>query len=245
MSKLFKAAFKDAQPKIAALIVDRVTAEANKTMKEMAPLYTEALSKPDAVKLTDEGIEISLGNKVAQAREAGSAAWDIKKEMLAHATKFSKDGSPYVDVPFKHTTSGTKGTTMLPLGMKRAIDSKAAMQSSSKNAAQTTRMPMKTKGKLFTRVLRKEKKGGIRLVKQAVQHKRGRHDDLIRTKAAGKRGSVSYSTVRRISAKSKPGSWWHPGFKPAGILKKVLPKLKPEIQTILKASLAKVSGGKR
>lgn len=246
MTKIFKAAFKDAQPKIAALIIDRVSAEANKTFKTMAPLYTEALNKPDSVKLTDEGIEISLGTKVAQAMEKGGSSFDIKKAMLAHAKRFSKDGTPYVDVPFKQTATGSMGTTRIPPQVKRAIDARAASEGAPKNAPQTTRLPMKTKGKSFTRTLQKERKGGgFRSVSQKVKHKRGIHDDLRRQRAGGKGGSVSYGTIRRISAKSAPSSWMHPGMKGTGILKRVLAKTKPEIRAILVDSLAKVSGGKR
>ncbi len=114
ISKIFKAAFKDAQPKIAALLVDRATVEANKTLKTLAVVYGEALNKPDSIKLTDEGIEIQLVSKIAQAVEGGAAAWDMKAEMLAKAKKFSKGGVPYIDIPFKHSTSGARGATKLP-----------------------------------------------------------------------------------------------------------------------------------
>jgi hypothetical protein len=245
VSRLLKAAFKDAQPKIAALIIDRVGAEANKTFRGMAPLYIEALNKPDTVKLTDAGIEVQLGTKIAQAMDDGAPAYDLKRALLANTKKSSKTGTPYVDIPFKHTTSGARGTTQLPAAVKKAITARAANQSA-RGSTQTTRLPMKTPGKKFTRVLLKRRSGvpGLGKVKQSVSHKRGLHDDLIRTRTKGRggRGSTSYSTIRRISAKSSPSSWWHPGFKGAGLLKKVLPKLKPEIAAILSDSVAKVRG---
>lgn len=236
MSKIFKAAFKDAQPKIVALIVDRVGAEATKVFKSMAPIYIDALNRPDSVKLTEDGIEVQLTTKTAQAMEGGADAFDIKKAMLAKTTKFSKSGVPYVDVPFTHTPSGTSGTTPLPVNIKRAIDARAESEGTS-----TTRLPARTSGKKFTRTLLT---GGKRK-KQKVRHKRGIHDDLVRRGKPSRRSSASYSTVRRISAKSSASSWMHPGFKGAGLLKKTLPKLKPEIRAILSDSIAKVTGGKR
>jgi hypothetical protein len=246
MSRIFKAAFKDAQPKIAALIVDRVTTEANRVFKTMAPLYTEGLNKPDTVKLTDGGITVALGTKVSQAMETGASAWDIKKAMLAKAKKFSKQGSPYIDVPFKHTTTGSRGSTRLPAAVKAAIDAHAPSPGSSGARATTTRLPMKQKARRrFTRLLRDDIHGKV---SQKVKHKSGLQSGLIRRSTRGTKkapGATSYSTVRRISMKSNTSSWWHPGFKEAGILKKTLPKLKSEIRAILVASLAKVTGGKR
>lgn len=244
VSRVLQAAFKDAQPKIAALIIDRVGAEANKVFRGMAPLYLDALNKPDSVKLTDAGIEVGLATKIAQAMDDGAPAYDLKRALLAKSKKSSKSGVPYVDVPFKHTTSGSRGTTQLPAAVKKAITERAVNQSA-RGSVKTTRLPMKTPGKKFTRTLLQKRSGvpGFKRTKQSVSHKRGLHDDLIRTSRKGKggaRGSVSYSTIRRISAKSSPSSWRHPGFKGAGLLKKTLPKLKPEIARILSDSIAKV-----
>lgn len=248
VARVLKAAFKDAQPKIAALVIDRVTTEANKTFKDLAPLYVEALNKPDSVKISEDGVEVKLATKIAQAMDDGAPAFDMKKALLAKAKKFSKKGVPYVDVPFKHTTSGARGTTQLPAAVKQAITARAALQQSSGQATQVTRLPMKTPGKSFTRVLFKKRFliPGLKKVEQKVQHKRGLHDDLVRrrTKVKGQRATVSYSTVRRITANSAASSWWHPGFKGAGLLKKTMPKLKTEIDTILRDSISKVRGGK-
>jgi hypothetical protein len=242
VARRIKAALKDAKPKIAALIVDRVGAEANRVFKTMAPFYIEALNQPDSVKVTDESVEVVLSTKIAKAMESGSPAYDLKAALLAKAKNFSKAGIPYVDVPFKHTTSGARGTTQLPAAVKKAITARAANQSVGRSAAPTTRLPTKTPGKKFTRMLRDP----IHIkAKQSVQHKRGIRDDLIRRRtkgAKGSRGSVSYSTIRRISAKSSPSAWWHPGFKGAGLLKKTLQKLKPEINDILRDSIAKTKG---
>ncbi len=247
MTRKLKAAFKDAQPKIAALIIDRVSAEANRTFKGMAPLYTDALDKSDSIKLTEDGVEVKLATPTAQAMESGAPAYDLKKALLSKAKRFSKKGTPYVDVPFKHTTSGARGTTQLPAEIKQAITARARIQAEDGGAPQTTRLPMKTAGKKFTRTLLQRRRflPGFGKVKQSVEHKRGLHDDLIRQRTpgrAGSRSSVSYSTVRRISAKSSPSSWWHPGFKGSGILRKTLPKLKTEIRAILTDSLAKMKG---
>ena len=248
--RTFKAAFKDAQPKIAALIIDRVSAEANKVFRTMAPFYTEGLNKADSVTLAEDGVTVKLGTKISQAMERGVGAYDLKRALLAKAKHFSKTGTPYVDVPFKHTTSGRAGTTQLPAEVKRAITARAAIQSTGNSATQVTRLPRKTQGKKFTRTLLKARPLGLgfRKVKQAVQHKRGLQDDLIRRRKkprGASRGSTSYTTIRRISAKSSTSSWYHPGFKAAGLLKKTLPQLKPDIAAILKDSIAKVKRGNR
>jgi len=216
-------AMADAKPKIAALIIDRVEVQADKLLKRMAPRYKRGLSQPESIKITPQGVEITLKDPVAAIIEEGGTAYDIKKVMLARATKFSKTGAPYIDVPFDHAAGE------IPSGMKRAISRKA-----SQGGTSTTRFPSKTPGRSFTRTLHKRKLGVPFTSKQRVTHKQGVRDDLIRHSSGGRN---TYQTIRRISSKSPPSSWWHPGFKGLKLFKKVVPPLKDDILNIVRDSL--------
>jgi hypothetical protein len=234
LGKVYKNALREARPRIAALIRERVGAEAKKHFKTLAPLYIKAIEKPSAIKMTDDGIEVTLGSKIAQALEGGASAYDMKNALLKHAKKTSKSGVAYVDVPFTHTTAGAAGTTKIPFMMKRAINKLTL------NTAGTARLDQKTAGRKVKKTFyQKATDGGMSKTKQVVQHKRGLHDGLTRTKTA--QGS-RYSTVRRISANSDPSSWMHPGFKGSHILKNTLPKLRRDIEQIVKEAVGKTKG---
>lgn len=216
----------NAKPKIAALIIDRVEAQANKDLKRLASRYKAGLRHPESIKITPSGVDVVLKDPVAAIMEDGASAFDIKRQMLSKAKKFSKKGIPYIDVPFAHQARS------IPSGMRKAISRKAAAEGTS-----TTRLPSKTPGRQFTRTLHKRTLGiPFGTKKQKVAHKRGIHDDLTRHSGGPKKGA-SYQTIRRISAKSAPGSWWHPGFKGLKLLKKVVPSLNADIQDIVRDSL--------
>lgn len=222
----FDKAMADAKPKIAALIIDRVEAQAGKELRRMAPRYKIGLSQPGSIKITPEAVEVTLMDPVAAAIEGGASGFDLKRVMLSKTKKSSKTGIPYVDVPFSHQAGD------IPSGMRKAISRKAAAEGTS-----TTRLPSKSPGRKFTRTLHKQRVFGVPFgtKRQKVAHKRGIHDDLTRH-SAGPR-SASYQTIRRISAKSSASSWWHPGFKGLKLFKKVLPPIKADILDIVRDSL--------
>ena len=233
LTKVYKAAMRDARPKIAALIVDRVGAEAKKHFKTLAPLYTKALERADAVKLTEDGVEVTLKSKIAAALEDGASAYDLKAALLKHARRVSKSGVPYVDVPFTHTTSGTRGMR-LPSSVKKTINAQPIGTSG------VARLAQRTQGKKVKQTFnQKSVDGGITRKKRVYTRRSGLHDGLIRTKTSD--GS-RYATVRRISANSDPASWMHPGFKGSHILKKTLPKLRRDIEAIVKEAVVKTKG---
>lgn len=92
-----------------------------------------------------------------------------------------------------------------------------------KALTKTARVSTKTPGA----VTRKTIRGKSRMT---VRHKRGIADDMMR------RGNV-YTTVRRLSAKSAPSSWWHPGFTGRHVLKKTSPAIQKAITVVLRNAL--------
>ncbi len=221
-----------ARPRVTALVVDRAAAAADKLAPDFAPRYKAALRKPGAVIVTAKEVTITISDPVVVAVERGAQAFDMKAKLLARG-KPAKGGGVYVDVPIRHKAGSVP----------------QAMRTAARRAARTfggigeLRMPAKTQGKSFTRVLHRgpiSQALGVGPKKQDVKHKRGVRDDLIRKSSRRSTGSISvrYTTVRRISSNSLASSWWHPGFKARRALDDVLSGAKREIAAIIRDAVA-------
>jgi hypothetical protein len=219
-------AMASAKPKIAALIIERIEAQASKSLSRMANRYKQGLNKPESIKITPTSVEVVLLDPVAAVIESGGSAYDIKKVMMKGAKSSSRKGIPFIDVPFTHAAGD------VPSGMRKAIARKAAAAG---GGTRPTQLTGNTPGRKFTRTLHRRVLGvPFGTKKQKVTHKQGIHDNLIRH---GSGGSVGYQTIRRISANSAPSSWWHPGFRGLKLLQKVVPPLKDDIMDIMRDSL--------
>lgn len=219
-----------ARPRIASLVVDRAGAAADKLVPDFAPRYKAALRAPDAVTVTEKAVTITVTDPVVVAVERGSKAFDMKPKLLARG-KMSKSGSVYVDVPIRHKPGS------VPQAMR------TAMRRAAGGVPGEVRLLAKTPGASFTRSLNRGSIAqalGIGPRKQAVQHKRGIHDDVIRRthRTGGGGWSASYTTIRRISSRSAASAWWHPGFKARRALDGVLPGAKREIAAIIRDAVA-------
>lgn len=219
-------------PKLSAYARDRLAQMANQALGTTAAEYVKGVS-------IDEGdgyLTVNLDGVLPNALEKGFSAFDIKTAMLAKATKFSKSGTPYVDVPFRFGLKST--TTVQSMGPSAAKMVQSALRSKQRElkragasatevATARVRLAQKTPGKEFTRDLQ----FGTKTVTTQVSHKQGITDSMTRTaKMVGSRAVGSYQTFRRISGNSDSAAWWHPGFK--GV--RLLPKLRSEIQSVAK-----------
>jgi hypothetical protein len=231
----FDRAMKVARARIVPLVVDRASGAVDNKLGTMAPRYKKALQEPGAVRVTEKAVEIKITDPIVVAVERGAKAFDMKAKLLKHA-KASSKGSVYVDIPFQHK-AGSVPQSMRTAGTRAA---------SAAGGAAEVRLSMRTEGKSFTRSLQRGSIGralGLSPRKQAVKHSRGVHDDIIRSSTrAGGKSSVRYTTIRRISTKSKPSSWWHPGFKGAHVLDEVLPGLRRDIVAILRNTFSTLKG---
>ena len=246
LTPLFEEARRKALPKISALIIDHVSIEADRKLSTMAPQYKQAIQDPRAITLTDKGLTIRLTTPLAAALELGAPSFDLKARMLLHARRFSMEGKPFIDVSFKHAATEAAHNG-LPAAVRREIDHAVRNQqnrafvngaSKAQAAVQTVRLDRTTPGRQFNRTLNIN---GKRVTTQ-VEHKRGIHDDLIRTASTTATGRVhnEYTTIRRISANSAPTSWWHPGFRGVQILKTVMPRLQKDIEAIIRDACTSV-----
>lgn len=221
-----------ARPRISALVVDRASAAADKLVPDFAPRYKAALRKPGVVTVTEKAITVTIADPVVKAVELGASAFDMKASMLARG-KPAKGGGVYVDVPIRHKPGS------VPQAMRTAARRAARVL----GGVGEVRLPAKTAGRSFMRQLNRSPVSqalGAGPKKQAVQHKRGVHDDLVRRSTRGPGGGISarYATIRRISSRSSASSWWHPGFKARRALDGVLPGAKREIAVIIRDAVA-------
>lgn len=236
---LVQAAFADATPKIAALVVDRVVAEAHTKLHSMAEAYVHAVQDPDAIKVDADGVSIHIKDPIVLALEAGVNSFDIKAKMLPHARHFGKNGVPYVDVPFSHRPYGKGfrgGPDAVPKNVLRSLHNKAntAIAKSGPHDGQVRSNAHGAPPRSFERTLTFNGKS----VTTQVQHKSGKHDNMIYGFKAAP-GGRSYKTIRRISGNSDPMSWWHPGFPALNIFNKVFASVKRDINRIIGDSFAR------
>ena len=233
----FARALDVARPRIQALVVERASTIVNKLVPDFATRYKTALRARGAVDVTEKAITITITDPVVKAVERGSEAFDMKPGLLAHG-KPAKGGGVYVDVPIQHKAGAVPQAT-------RTAARRAAAKTS--GVIGEVRVPRKTEGKAFTRDLHRgpvSQALGIGPKKQEVKHKRGIHDDVIRRSSRTRGGgwSASYVTIRRVSSRSSPSSWHHPGFKARRALDDVLPGAKREIAVIIRDAFSTTRG---
>jgi hypothetical protein len=220
----------EAGRRITTLVQDRASDAADKLVPDFAPRYKAALRKPGAVTVTEKEVAIAISDPIVAAVERGAPAFDMKAKLLARG-KTSKSGGVYVDVPIGHKARS------VPQAMR------TAMRRAAGGVPGEVRLKGKTEGKSFTRLLNRGKISqalGVGPKKQAVKHKRGIHDDIVRrsSRTSGGGWSASYTTFRRISSRSAGSSWWHPGFKARRALDDVLPDAKRDIAVIIRDAVA-------
>lgn len=226
LKPLVEKAFADATPKIAALVVDRVTQEADMKLKSMAPQYKRAVQDPDAVKVDEHGLKIHIKDPVVLALELGVNSFDIKAKMLPHAQRFGRSG-PYIDVPFSHRPySATKGE-----GVPKSVLSSLFKKADKAGPEESVRSGVK--GAAPRQFERSLSFGGSTVTTQ-VKHKVGIHENMIYARrATGGVSQSSFKTIRRISSNSDPMSWWHPGFTGLGIFRKVFNEVNRDVNRII------------
>lgn len=212
MPKKFRRSAEDAVQRalsaLAALARDRLTTLAQEKLKSSAQAYMRGLSQP-VVK--DRTAVITLGGAFPNMMEKGSSPYDLKKMLR---------GRKFVDVPFRHGPPGSKSVQSMPkndYNVMRMVAASARAAGRARGPRDMPTKPMTVTREGFGKYRHKESKYGSMLV---MTHK---------YKGATQR---QYLTIRRISQKSNPASWIHPGFKPLGIfplvaneVKKLAPKV--------------------
>lgn len=219
-------AIQNAAPKISALIIDRITQEADNTLNSNKEEYIRHIQDPENIKITESSISIEPNSPLVKALEKGYDAFDIKSYALRNASGFTKGGYPFKDIRFSYRASE------IPDDIKRNLQYQTTRERKAGVKDPTVRFGSHMGSTTFTRSLR----FGEKQVDTSVTNKTGIFSHLQR-QSTGK--AATYSTLRRISKNSAPTSWWHPGFQGVHIFDKVQGQIKETAEEILKDSLKK------
>lgn len=199
---------------IVAYAKDRITTEAqNRLSPRVAQEYIRAINEPGAVKMRARGFTLGLNGKLPNALEQGTPSFSIKDAMLKGPTAKAQG---YVDVPFRHGAPGSSSRVGGPTP-KNDWDVMRQVVRSAQSAARAAGMNKHQVQALQIRGPRKMP------TPPQPQHKVSLYADMLRVpKTYAKGTGAQYLTFRRISEKSAPGSWIHPGLKGVAIFPRVM-----------------------
>lgn len=149
---------------------------------------------------------VVLTGFLPNALEQGSGPFDLKPMFATSSKKkASKGGGWYLDIPFQHGTPNALGAGMaskMPAGVYNAIKKKEANQPL--KAQELPKNQQQTTSKTVTMP-----NSGI---KTEYQTKAPQYQGLTKIKDTTTGKTKGYFTFRRVSDKSDPASWIHPGF---------------------------------
>lgn len=207
--------------------------------------YAASIAAPDAMEYPFDGDPfhgrvIATDQRLAGRIERGYASFDMKPSLLAGpASKVGQDGTRYTTVPFTHSTPGSVGQKGAP--MAESI------------YAQAAKLPhggrLRLEGEAATYGLRSKLPAGVNLQATArglpgpmvapYTWKVSPYESMVR---AGKAGHTTYRTFRRVSERSDPSSWIHPGQPPNPVVQAVRDYVEPGVKQALEAKVHALLG---
>ncbi|WAB25255.1 hypothetical protein M5_0077 [Lysinibacillus phage vB_LfM_LysYB2] len=182
----------------------------------------DSMTQPDAY----TGVLVLRG-KWPNMLETGFQAYDMKPGFMSGPrVKQKKDGGWYTTIPFRHTTPGSTGSAVGGKSMPDDIYSQArALRGQKQLTGTETSYPAKTSW-------------------AGYQHKSGIYEGMRKnTKQYDKATQNSYFTFRRVSDKSDPESWKHPGFPGVKALDVVEPWARETFAKVFNANIKNAMGG--
>ena len=141
--------------------------------------------------------------KLANALEDGASPYDLKRGLLRSSkVKRTKDGKPYIHVPFQLKTPGGGARGSEPSVMPRSIYRLASQM----GIGQQMKLPKKYEDYgIKTRLSADIQKWGHYTWKASP------YQGIVKTPSGG--GKSTYHTFRTVSKNSDSNSWIHPGFR--------------------------------
>jgi hypothetical protein len=217
-------------------ILEAVASEARREWVKLArerlhstsSTYIEAIGAPKRKGTT---IEIKLGGAMPNMIENGCPPFDMKKGLLrSPKAKRDKKGNKYITVPLRMKSAGAYG------GSPPVLPSPIYRQALNLKFGQSLTLPKKYEGwGLKTRLSADLKKWGHYTWKTSpfqgvtrVQRFPGLTPLGLPREKLGK-----MMTFRRVSTKSDPNSWIHPGFTALNLIEKTAEKVNSIFPKIL------------
>lgn len=185
---------------------------ARQRLRSTAKAYISAIGP---VEITRNVATVRLRNdtpegKLANALEEGTGPYDLKKGLLrSPKVKRTKEGKPYIHVPFQLKTPGGGARGPSPPVMPRPIYRLASQL----GAGQQMKLPKKYEDYgIKTRLSADLQKWGHYTWKASP------YQGIVKAPLGGGGGKSTYMTFRTVSKNSDPSSWIHPGFKARGCI---------------------------
>jgi hypothetical protein len=233
LPKLPPKAVKEFLRGVAESAVRKLTAEAQKQIRSMdaRKAYANSLNPqkyPRVIEVGNEKATVTLVSPQQgldpNALESGSGPWDMKPGLLKHG-----DGK-YKDINFRHGAPGSAGGYFQPVpkGIFEEMISKAKAASSQRAA------PPKGPEKILgpPRVAPQTKTlptPGVGPFAHTYSHKKSIYSDMMKMSQEYEKAKGSqYVTIRRVSKKSEPSSWIHPGWKALHLFELVAKEIEKE-----------------
>lgn len=180
--------------------------------------YLLGLSADNSMEFPDgfTGV-LTLRGKWPNMLESGFPSYDMKSGFEnGKRVKSKKDGGWYTTIPFRQRTPETTGSAVGGNAMPDDIYSQArALRAGAKLTGTEANYPPSVSFKGY-------------------QHKNGIYEGIKKvTKTYDKATQNQYVSFRRVSDKSDPNSWWHPGFPGINAVKEVEPFAKQTFTKVL------------
>ena len=146
----------------------------------------------------DNKVVLKLDGTLSNMQEKGSTEFDMKPGLLK--------GKESVTIPIAHSSSigGARGMISGPNPLPKRIDLQIKKQGL-------------RRGDRFRDTSRRR-----RSYDKTYLHKTSMYSGLTKSsRAFAKQTGAGYVTFRKVSKRSDPSSWWHPGFEPLNLMEKV------------------------
>lgn len=186
--------------------------QAQQELRSTRPIYLMGLQEKNSILASYNGKPLSgaivLRGRLPNMLEEGTPAFDIKAAMpKSKRAKPTKSGGWYITIPIRHSTPNSfmYGKAMPP----SVYDQVKKLQSRERLTVS----------------------GNERTSHTGYEHKANIYDGLTRIVKSYKPGTKQsqYMTFRRISDRSDPKSWIHPGFEGIHIVNKLESYAKEEL----------------
>jgi len=195
--------------------------------------YLLGLQAAESVSFPDPytGI-LTLKGRWPNMLESGFPAYDMKKGFKSGArVKQKKDGGWYQTIPFRHRTPNSSGVAAGGQAMPQDIYAQARL------------LRGQTPGQKRDRLRGTEVDHAPKTSWTGYQHRSGIYEGMVKNrKLYNSKIQSSYFTFRRVSDKSDPLSWMHPGFSGLKAIAEVEQYARNTFERVLQYNLRAVMG---
>lgn len=206
-----------------AIIRDRWQTEVQNKLNSTRPLYLQGLSFDSVVYPYDTPLSgaVILRGKFPNMLEEGFEAFDMKIGFgKSSRIKKKANGGWYLTIPYRHMTPGA---FMYGNAMAKDVYGVAKKLNPYQSGLGNTSLQWPGAGDVSWK---------------GYQWKTNKYNGMVRiVKSYQKATQSQYMTFRRVSDKSDPNSWWHPGYQGVHIAEGLMPFARKTFTDILTTNL--------